>query len=98
VDEISEAGDIQLLVRDYLESLALPATQLASIVTFFQAAKMAAKTKLTTGPSECLNLVQKLYSVLLKMKFFSYCKFFQIISLDTPNFLHYLPFYFPLSL
>ncbi len=52
VDEISEAGDIQLLVRDYLESLALPATQLASIVTFFQAAKMAAKTKLTTGPSD----------------------------------------------
>jgi hypothetical protein len=36
VDEISEAGDIQLLVRDYLETLALPATQLSSIVTFFQ--------------------------------------------------------------
>ncbi len=36
MDEISEAGDIQLLVRDYLETLALPATQISSIVTFFQ--------------------------------------------------------------
>jgi hypothetical protein len=49
VDEISEPGDIQLLVRDYLEVLALPANQLANIVSFFQAAKTAARTKLTTG-------------------------------------------------
>ena len=49
MDEISEPADIQLLVRGYLEVLALPPAQLASIVTFFQAAKTAARTKLTTG-------------------------------------------------
>lgn len=49
MDEISEPADIQLLVRDYLEVLALPANQITSIVTFFQAAKTAARTKLTTG-------------------------------------------------
>ena len=52
VDEIGEVADIQLLVTDYLHKLSLPAKQITNIVTFFQAAKTAARSKLTTGTGE----------------------------------------------
>ena len=52
VDEISDVADIKMLVTDYLQRLSLPAKQITNIVTFFQAAKTAARGKLTTGTGE----------------------------------------------
>ena len=52
VDEITDVADIKMLVTDYLRKLALPAKQITNIVTFFQTAKTAAKSKLTTGTGE----------------------------------------------
>ena len=51
-DEITDVSDIQLLVTDYLQKLSLPAKQVTSIVSFFQAAKAAARNKLTTGTGD----------------------------------------------
>ena len=40
VDEIKSEADIQMLVKDYLQSLSLPAKQISNIVTFFKVKKI----------------------------------------------------------
>jgi midasin len=46
---MNELADITLLVSDYLQCLSLPSKQINNIVSFYEAAKKASLTKLTTG-------------------------------------------------
>jgi len=49
VDELEEAADLRVLVRDYLRGLSLPAAQLEGVVKFYLAVRAEAVRRLTDG-------------------------------------------------